>query len=152
MAAAYHQELIDQAVELVSKNNPTQADVRRAISAAYYAVFHLLVADAAAYWSDPESRHSFARIFEHSALRRASNRILTGKIAPSPALKMVAKSFVFLQDERYLAEYHNGAVWTPTEALEDIAIAREAFDAWQLVRHELEAKEYLISFLIRPRD
>jgi uncharacterized protein (UPF0332 family) len=42
---AYHDELLQHAEELVHKrsNNPTQVDLRRSVSSAYYAVFHLFV-------------------------------------------------------------------------------------------------------------
>jgi uncharacterized protein (UPF0332 family) len=41
---AYHDDLLDQALKLVHEepSNPKQAGLRRAVSAAYYAVFHLL--------------------------------------------------------------------------------------------------------------
>lgn len=150
--AAYHFELIDQAIALASGGNPTQADLRRSISASYYAVFHLLTTEAAAYWSHRDSRAAFARIFEHSALRRSANRLLDAKTPPPSALRTVAKAFLLLQDERYLADYHNGRTWTVTEALESATTARHAFQAWQSVREEPAALDYLISFLIRSRD
>jgi uncharacterized protein (UPF0332 family) len=45
---AYHDELLQQAKELVHNNPgaPTQADLRRSVSSAYYALFHLLIFDA----------------------------------------------------------------------------------------------------------
>lgn len=45
---AYHDELLEQAKELVHKNpnNPTQADLRRSVSSAYYALSHLLIFEA----------------------------------------------------------------------------------------------------------
>ena len=43
----YHDELLTQAGELIHKDaaRSTQADYRRAVSTAYYALFHLLVSE-----------------------------------------------------------------------------------------------------------
>ena len=44
-----HHDLLDQASHLATRETkkPKQASLRRAVSAAYYALFHLLVADGA---------------------------------------------------------------------------------------------------------
>ena len=53
--------------DLVHKNaaNPAQADLRRAVSAAYYAVFHLLISETVLNWRLESSRDGLARMFEH---------------------------------------------------------------------------------------
>jgi hypothetical protein len=45
----YHEDLIEHALFLATLNpgQPKQADLRRAVSAAYYALFHLLTTEAA---------------------------------------------------------------------------------------------------------
>jgi hypothetical protein len=42
---AYHDDLLQQALELVhsKQRKPKQASLRRAVSTAYYALFHLLI-------------------------------------------------------------------------------------------------------------
>jgi len=40
---AYHDDLLSQAVHLVHTAPSTKASLRRAVSAAYYAVFHFLI-------------------------------------------------------------------------------------------------------------
>ena len=64
---AYHDDLLRQAFDLVHKNaaNPAQADLRRAVSAAYYAVFHLLISETVLNWRLESSRDGLARMFEH---------------------------------------------------------------------------------------
>src|SRR5580658_698620 len=55
----------DHAVALVDPPQPSkteQIDFRRAISAAYYAVFHLLTMTAAEHWAVERERHRFARL------------------------------------------------------------------------------------------
>lgn len=48
---AYHDDLLTQAGELLHKNEPNQADLRRAVSTAYYALFHLLISETTLNWS-----------------------------------------------------------------------------------------------------
>ena len=44
---AYHDELLEQAIDLVHRDpaDPRQASLRRAVSTAYYAIFLLLIND-----------------------------------------------------------------------------------------------------------
>ena len=50
---AYHDDLIEHAIFLSQLNlpqEPKQVDLRRAVSAAYYGLFHLLTTEAAENW------------------------------------------------------------------------------------------------------
>lgn len=159
---AYHDELLIQSEDLLRKNKPdyTQADLRRAVSTAYYALFHLLISETSLNWSRDSSRHAFGRMFDHALMRKASNRLFDSRLSPFDGedpvlvenLKFVAKVFVEVQDRRHTADYNNGVVWTHVESLEEVARVREAFETWALIRHENIAQEYLVSLLIRPRD
>ena len=159
---AYHQELLDTAVELLNKDDAslTQADLRRSVSTAYYALFHLLVAETVAHWTLSSSRGALSRMFEHSLMKKASNRISDPKRLPYAGvdplvvqnLRIVAQSFVELQDKRYIADYDNTTLWTPSEAWAAHEAAVNAFNAWQSIRHEKIAQDYLVSLLIKPRD
>src|SRR5579871_4750740 len=67
-------DLFEHAIKRASdgKHSITaQIDFRRAVSAAYYAVFHLLTMTAAESWAVGRERHRFARLFEHGKLRTA---------------------------------------------------------------------------------
>src|SRR5581483_108862 len=66
-------ELLAAAPKLL-EGAPTQAAVRRSISTAYYALFHLLIQDACANWARPEHRVQLARVFEHKQMNAASER------------------------------------------------------------------------------
>ena len=127
---AYHDELLQQALDLANKNpsDPAQADLRRAVSAAYYALFHLLISETVAHWSLDSSRDGLARMFEHRVMAKASERIRDAKLFPfigqDPAvvrqLRTVAKAFSRLQDERQIADYDNATSWTSFEALQEV--------------------------------
>lgn len=159
---AYHDDLLTQAGELIHKNEPksTQADLRRAVSTSYYALFHLLISETILNWSRDSSRDAFGRMFDHALMRKASQRLLDSRLFPFSDedqtlvqnLRTVAQAFVQLQDKRHIADYHNGIHWSHTESLREVTTARKAFLIWALIRHENIAQEYLVSLLIKPRD
>ncbi len=159
---AYHDDLLKQAFDLVEKDyaNPTQADLRRAVSSAYYAVFHLLVRETTQHWSRDSSRDALGRMFEHSLMKKASGRISDLKHFPfggeDPvvvgSLRTVGEFFVELQDRRHVADYDNGKLWwTYSEALREVTTEAESFSAWQSIKHEKIAQDYLVSLPIKPQ-
>ncbi len=70
---AFAEDLLDQAFLLLNKEtkNPKQASLRRAVSTAYYAVFHLFVQEACANWNPPAVRENLARAFSHQTMYKA---------------------------------------------------------------------------------
>jgi len=159
---AFHDDLLQQAFDLASKNpaSPTQADLRRSVSAAYYALFHLLISDTIAHWSLASSRDALGRMFEHSVMKKVSGKICNSRLFPflgeDPIvvenLRAVAQAFGQLQDSRKTADYDYAVVWTQTEALREVATAVTAFSSWQSIRNERIAQDYLVPLLIKPRD
>lgn len=159
---AYHHDLLHQAHALVHKEprKPRQASLRRAVSAAYYALFHLLISEAVSNWKRKEFRGVLARAFDHGAMKSASNRLQDRRLFPftgeNPnvvkALRYVAETFVQLQEKRHIADYDNGAFWTKTEARAQVTSAQKAFADWQNIRDEPIAQAYLISLLVKKRD
>lgn len=158
----YHDELLAYAEEILRRDEQdlTQAQLRRAVSTAYYALFHLLISETTLHWNRDSSRNTFGRMFEHGVMRRASQRLLAARLSSFPGvdpvvlqrLRAVSQLFIDLQDARHLADYHNGVVWNLTEATEEVTDARKAFEIWPSIRHEDVAQDYLVSLLIKPRD
>ena len=79
------QELLQVAVHLAVYEgvNPTQAALRRAVSTAYYALFHLLIEDAAQRWQgSPAASTGLERSFQHGTMKtlRYSFVALLGQI------------------------------------------------------------------------
>jgi hypothetical protein len=158
---AYHDELLQQAKELVHKNpqNPTQADLRRSVSSAYYALFHLLIFEACLNWSNDVSRPGLARMFDHAVMKKVSKRVTDpSKTYPGEnpvivdKLRSFAGLFVQLQEQRHEADYNIKDGWTLTQALKEMLAANRAFVIWQEIRTEKISQDYLVSLLIRPRD
>ena len=159
---AYHDDLLRQAFQLVHKEprNPKQASLRRAVSTAYYALFHLLISEAVANWSRVNLRPALGRAFDHNIMKAASNRIQDTRQFPFvgenarvvASLKAVAKTFAELQEKRHTADYDNTTFWTRTEALVHIKSAEQAFRAWKSIRTEQIAQAYLVSLIVKKRD
>src|SRR3954462_13585876 len=105
----YHEELLQHATELLLKGDPSQADLRRAVSSAYYALFHLLIGETLLHWSLDSSRGALGRMFEHTQMKRASKRFVDPKQHPFhgedprvvSVLRQVAQSFLEAQEARH---------------------------------------------------
>ena len=151
IANGLHDELLRQAFDLVHKNlsNPTQAGLRRAVSSAYYSLFHLLINETVAHGSVDSSREGLARMIEHRVMAKASDRILDSRRFPfvqeDPALveklKSVAKAFCQLQIKRHIADYDNSTSWTHSEALGEVTTAARAFSTWDSIQDQKIAQD-----------
>lgn len=159
---AYHDDLLDQALMLVHKEprKPRQASLRRAVSTAYYSLFHLLISASVANWKRPDLRATLGRAFDHTSMKSASNRLqdtrqfpFTGEDPKTVShLRYVAKTFAQLQEQRHTADYDNAKSWTKTDALSQVVSVQQAFRAWKKVCNERIAQAYLISLLVKKRD
>ena len=67
---AFPDDLLEQAQHLAQREpkRPKQASLRRAVSTAYYALFHLLITETTRNWRRPAERHTLARMFEHTQM------------------------------------------------------------------------------------
>jgi uncharacterized protein (UPF0332 family) len=154
---AYHDDLIEQAIFLSRLNlpqEPKQVDLRRAVSAAYYGLFHLLTTEAAQNWKRASQRDRFARLFDHSRMKTCSSKFASRPLPVNPAevpvaedMKRVADTFVKLQQARHTADYDNSKVWSRTQVYEMIALAEDAKAAWARIREEELAQEYLLDLM-----
>jgi hypothetical protein len=73
---AYHDDLLARALEFVRRSPPTQLSLRRAVSDAYYAVFHFPICEATSNWGNVPLRTTLGRAHDHGLMKAASNRIL----------------------------------------------------------------------------
>jgi hypothetical protein len=157
---AFADDLLKQAFHLLNKEpkTPTQASLRRAVSTAYYALFHLLIQDASANWSRRDTRDYLARAFEHGAMKAASTRAENATYDPSVSpqvvakLRSVAKAFRELQFQRHLADYSNATKWDRIKASSKVNQSKTAFGDWKTIRDEYVAQRYLVSLLSNYKD
>jgi hypothetical protein len=159
-------ELLEQALHLVrrERRHPKQASLRRAVSTAYYALFHLLISESILNWKHTTHRPAIARHFQHALMMRASEatkkRLSADMARLKPAsneyniaerLYEVAETFVRLYQDRQTADYDLSNSYQETDALMDVYRAVDAFKSWKIIRNEQIAQDYLLSLLIKDR-
>jgi hypothetical protein len=153
---SHPRELLDSAVSLIQVDPETQATLRRAVSTAYYALFHFLIEETCRNWIRVEQRHRLTRRFDHGIMATAS-RQLTGRLkkradgSVEARLRSVADAFVELRQRRESADYDLSAVFSFNDVALDIFLVEEAFASWELIRHEQIAQDYLFSLLFKDR-
>lgn len=146
-------DLLDQAYHLANweEPEPKQASLRRAVSTAYYALFHLLIDEAVSKWAVERQRSVLARSIEHSKMKRICDEIIkdskSGAAVPRD-LRSVSEAFMKLQHQRHLADYDNSTQWTRTGVLDALNVAADAFDAWRRVEAEDLAQDFLLQLLL----
>ena len=155
---ALSDDLLEQANHLANREpkRPRQASLRRAVSTAYYSLFHLLVSSAISQWKSPQQRAQMARGFEHRAMKEASKKIPNKQVDPADVfvadhLKIVAKAFVELQQHRHAADYSYVEKWSRTEVQSHVDTAADALTSWKIIQNEELARDYLVSLLIKER-
>jgi hypothetical protein len=152
---AFAHDLLALAEHLLHKDgtNPTQAGLRRAVSTAYYALFHLLIDEAVSNWAVARHRSKLARTFDHGAMKKVCEDQIKksrsdGIPAPLALLADVAQTFVELQSARHTADYDNSYTWTKADAREWIARTDIAFTYWGGIRTEDESQDFLLSLFL----
>src|ERR1035441_4006431 len=156
---AYADDLLDLAQYLANLEpaNPRQACLRRAVSTAYYALFHLLISEATLNWGRPELRSELGRVFEHGRMKsasvekRAALNAEFGKNPPpsrelviSKRLHTVVHTFIQVQQKRNDADYDTGKEGNQTDVLTQIAAGSNAFESWRAIGEEPVAQAYLV--------
>jgi hypothetical protein len=161
--------LFDQARRLIrppSAGAPRQVDLRRAISNAYYGVFHFVLTAAADEFAGVTQRASaqYALVYrhiDHRRFRELCNEIrkpsLPGKyvaLAPEAGFSQAMKGFaavaVDLQLKRHLADYDPQSSYSPSDAAFAIDSAVTAIQSFKSAVRE-ERKMFLTLLVFPPR-
>jgi hypothetical protein len=141
------------------RGRPSQINLRRATSAAYYAVFHLLIKEAVESMipaQPPGLRAKASRALPHADLKAVCKgfqglqhdrlaTLLGGPIPPE--LRRISKTFVDLQEERHAADYDINLKLSQSAVLSSVANAENVFADWQLIRHTDQAKVFLAALV-----
>jgi hypothetical protein len=151
---ALHNDLLEQARYLACREpqKPRQASLRRAVSTAYYALFHLLVSEGSQRFvsnKPADLRLQVPRAFVHGDMRAACEFITGSAIIDprnsgnllhllalpiEPEIRNVAATFVDLQQARHTADYDHLAQFSRVNALLKVSQAEKAFIDWRAVR------------------
>ncbi len=152
---SFAQDLLEQAEHLIdwSGASPKQASLRRAVSTAYYALFHLLIDEAVNNWGVARHRGRHARTLDNGAMKRVcddyvKNFYSGGKPGSELLLKDVAETFSELQLKRHIADYDNSYTWTKADSQYWIRRASIAFTYWDTIRTQDEAQDFLLSLFL----
>ncbi len=164
-------DLLEQARLLATKEprRPKDASLRRAVSSAYYALFHLLVNEASRFLVSGSNRDSLrnlvARGFTHSEMGRTAKAFSSGhgglaqhirSIIPEASgypkeLSKVATAFYDLQRARYTADYDMSHRLTREETLTLVRHVESAFADWEEIRNHEVARVFLVALLLNEK-
>jgi hypothetical protein len=161
---ALHHDLLEQARHLAGREptRPRQASLRRAVSASYYALFHLLAAEGARLNApvQPDGlRAQVRQAFIHADMRSLC-RQFAGRTALSehlrvlvslpldPGLISIAATFVDQQNARHAADYDVSQNFTRLDVLDMIRDVQTAFDDWPRIRPTANAAVFLTALLL----
>ncbi len=152
-----HEDLFAQAEMLakVDAKKPKQANLRRAVSSAYYAVFHFLVEESCrlvfgTQHGQAAYRHTLGRAFAHSVMKQACAsftggtlkdaivkglpRNASGRYLIHDVIRNMARVFAEMQEKRNLADYDR----------------RERFKRSEVLTLILQAKDWTEKFAALP--
>ncbi len=143
---------------------PKQANLRRAASSAYYAMFHLLIADAVQRMVPGQPRPLMDRVsraFSHGEMKQAC---LLFRAQPTAAklvhllggpasanIRAAADTFVTLQELRHAADYDPGVRFSRADALAIVERTEQAFHQWSGLRRSNEANVFLAALAFAAR-
>ena len=146
MAALNPDHLLDQADRLTQRRGraaPRQADLRRAVSSAYYGLFHAIVGRATddffgAALRNTKQYENVYRGVAHGKVRRVCEGIARSAhprsvILFGQALTAVSGSFINLYEKRHLADYAPLYQITESDAILEITSARLALNQFRTI-------------------
>jgi len=142
-------DLLEDARHLAARGDAEKRKscMRRAVSTAYYAIFHLIVEDFVEHWEFEDQRARLARMFDHKKMRDAA---FTPKDEKNPtpietALMDVKTAFRQLQADRHRADYDLAWNIVPTDVEDAITLAEDTFGKWRSIRDDDMARHHLLS-------
>ena len=161
---AYPTDLLEQAYHLANREpkRPKQASLRRSVSTAYYALFHLLGIEVAKNWKRAADRSTLARMLEHGTMAKvcdAKSKDFSTRRPPLPGrelnvlthLNTLTGTFVQMYQHRQVADYNNSQKWSRTDVLQKLSLVDAAFQSWHAIRNEPEAQNFLVTLLLKER-
>jgi hypothetical protein len=134
--------------------------LRRAVSTAYYALFHLLCdAGSKRIGTISDYQSIAARKYEHGQMKKVSDRFAKSSIDDAlkkligtvpPELISVATVFVDLQNYRHRADYDSSfsGDFELSETKQIVERTKTAFEHWRILEPSPAAEIYLLTMLL----
>jgi hypothetical protein len=149
-------DLIAQANRLAkaSQLKPRQVDLKRAISAAYYAMFHALAQECADTVAGTGPRRSEAawlqvyRALEHGVVKNACEQ--AGTRGFPPEIVKFAEAFLIMQEKRHAADYDPQSAYTRPEVIALVADAAQAITSLRSAARP-DRRAFVALVLLRQR-
>lgn len=159
-----HHDLLEQARHLAFREpgKPRQASLRRAVSTAYYSLFHFLLHEATN-WLFPARpaalRERASRAFTHFEVKNVCEIFAKEKggikdLTADPLerqLAEIAATFVELQDARQRADYDLMQAFDRVQVVGYIDRTRLAIAKWDTIKNNPNANAFLAALLIHNR-
>ena len=143
-----------QLARIDSSETPINDELRKAISCAYYALFHALCNCVADQWTglDQQLKGSDAwvqayRLLEHGKIKNACIKICSSKRFPEDLIAM-AQVFMIVQSMRLRADYDPMSIFSLDETIDTIDLVEEAIR--KLRNADANDRMAFISFLAFP--
>jgi uncharacterized protein (UPF0332 family) len=139
---------------VLNKTRPKQSDLKRAISTAYYAVFHAIAKEAADLLVGAGSNRATPtwtyvyRALDHGTAKKACLNARDRKF--SPTLCQCAEAFVHLQLARHAADYDPAHRVTRADATAAISLAEQAIGHLTSTNRR-ERTDFVIQLLLKSR-
>ena len=121
--------LLEHARERLAAPEPSESECRRAVSDAFYALYHALTLAAAPHMTasdDPLEPYRRIRRIRHRHVRAAAEEALAGADVRA---RMVADALLDMYKWRETADYDHLAQFTPQDANDAIDLTDEAMEA-----------------------
>lgn len=163
------EDLLVQARHLAQhdRRRPKQANLRRAVSSGYYALFHYLIERVTTRLIGGGARrrglrHLLARGFDHSEMRAACTSFkggtlpkgvtaAVGTLSLPPELRDLATVFLDLQDLRHTADYDLSRGFSREDVLALLDVLEEAIAAFDALPDDPVKDLFLVSLLTWKR-
>ncbi|MBI4027035.1 MAG: hypothetical protein HY360_18770 [Verrucomicrobia bacterium] len=149
---------------------PKDANLRRSVSASYYALFHFLIEECTLLTigtahNRVRLRQFAGRAFVHGKMKAVCEEFV--KTTPRdllepfwqslhvpsiPDVRILAENFIALQQQRHAADYNLSRRFKRHEANRAVDLAQEAFDAWRRLkrRHTELALLFALALMLWP--
>ena len=139
------------------ESSRTQADINRAASTIYYALFHELAASCATFFMGPRpsghGRRAWQQVYRALEHKRSSSKC-KNKVAISkfpPGISNFADVYVSLQERRHQCDYDPLIKVTHTEVSFDMQAAKEVLEAFRR-SPEIDLRAFCAYVLFESRD
>jgi len=169
MAQPLYRQYLSQARRLarIDPTRPKQGNLRRAVSTAYYALFHFFIDQSSRFLvgtaGDRERiRRTLARAYVHAEMAAAAKSFRggtlpaaisrsVGTLTISTELRVLAACFLDAQDKRHLADYDLAVTFLRDDVIDLIENIEQAVHDWLPTRSDPASQLFLTSLLVWER-